>query len=74
VVEGGLPVSLGSKTFNVSNYVGRIKHKMEICLDETPLQRNKLHLQITIVPYEESKKMTEAFLKGETETGQKPKP
>ena len=37
VVEGGLPVSLGSKIFNVSNYVGRMRHKMEVCLDESPL-------------------------------------
>ncbi len=37
IVEGGLPVSLGSKIFNVSNYVGRIKHKMEVYLDESPL-------------------------------------
>ena len=40
---------------------------MEVYLDESPLQRNKLHIQITIVPYEEGKKLTEAFLKGEPE-------
>ena len=67
VVEGGLPVCLGSKIFNISNYVGRIRHKMEVYLDESPLQRNKLHIQITIIPYEEGKKLTEAFLKGEPE-------
>ena len=65
--EGGLPVSLGFKTFNVSNYVSRIRHKMEICLDESTLQRNKLHLQVTILPLADSKKITEAFLRGLTD-------
>ena len=34
--KGELPVSLGFKSFNVSNYVSKIRHKIEICLDESP--------------------------------------
>jgi hypothetical protein len=40
---------------------------MEICLDESTLQRNKLHLQVTILPLADSKKITEAFLRGLTD-------
>jgi DNA gyrase/topoisomerase IV subunit A len=65
--DGGIPVSLGFKVFNVSNYVSRIRHKMEICLEESPCQRNKLHLQVTIVPLADSKKISDAFLRGQTD-------
>jgi hypothetical protein len=67
--ESGVPLCLGSKVFNISNYAGRIKHKMEIYLNECPLSRNKLHLQITVVPLSESKQITELFLRGEPELG-----
>jgi len=37
VADSGMPVSLGFKVFNVSNYAGRTKHKMVVYLDESPL-------------------------------------
>jgi len=67
IADGGMPACLGSKVFNVANYAGKMKLKMEICLDESPFSRNKLHVQMTIVSLPESKKITEAFLRGEPE-------
>ena len=69
IAENGVPVCLGWKGFNVSTYVGRTKLKMELGLDDSLFHRNKLYLQMTIVPLAESKKITEAFLRSEPDLG-----
>jgi len=62
VGPNGVPLCLGEKAFNVSNYVGKTKLKMELGLDNS-LFKNKLYTQMTIVTLAESKNITEAFIR-----------
>ena len=63
ITDNNVPVCLGQKVFNVSNYAGRKKLNMEIGLDDSLFQRNKLHMQMTIVTLPESKSITEDYLR-----------
>ena len=62
VGANGIPACLGEKSFNVSNYVGKTKLKMELGL-ENSLFKSKLCIQMTIVTVAESKNITEAFIR-----------